>query len=253
MPTYETLRLDDDGRTATLTLNRPDIGNKTNMVMVRELLSACAYLEDESKASVLVLRGAGYAFCDGIDLADFEPGKSADINGFHKWEKACTAIEKLPKITVALINGDCVGGGAQLALVSDIRVMSSAARIGFNEVKMGFIPGLATFRLAKFIGLGRAKSMVLTGRLVDAAEAMRVGLADVVYEPADEARALRETIDAFFPFVPDSLELSRRLLNESYAVEYEDFVGHFLAAQHRSISGEAFLEYVRKAREGEKK
>ncbi|MCL4236103.1 MAG: enoyl-CoA hydratase/isomerase family protein [Deltaproteobacteria bacterium] len=245
---YETLTLADDGRVATLTLDRPEAGNATNMKMVRELVAACEHLADHSKAEVLVLRGAGGVFCAGIDLADFEPGHAADIHGFHKWEQACTAIEKLPKITIAQINGECVGGGAQLALVCDFRLMARGARIGFNEVRLGFIPGLATFRLAKFIGLGRAKSIVLTSRMLDAEEAERIGLVDRLYDPTDADAALAKTIEGFLPFNSVSLELTRRLMNESYAVEYEDFVGHFLAAQHRSISDEPFAAHIAKAR-----
>lgn len=248
---YETLTLTDDGRVATLTLCRPEAGNATNMKMVRELVAACEHLADHSMAEVLVLRGAGDVFCAGIDLADFEPGRAADIHGFHKWEQACTAIEKLPKITIAQINGECVGGGAQLALVCDFRLMARTARIGFNEVRLGFIPGLATFRLAKFVGLGRAKAMVLTSRMVGADEAERIGLVDRLYDPADGDAALATTIDEFMPFNAVSLELSRRLLNESYAVEYEDFVGHFLAAQHRSISDAPFQAHVAAAKKSD--
>ena len=249
MPDYKTLIFSDDGRVATITLNRPAWGNKTNMVMVKELLDLCHHIEDESKASVVILRGAGGVFCEGIDLTDFDPARPLDIHGFNKWEKVCTALERLGKITVALIEGACVGGGVQLALVCDVRLAESRAYMRFNEVEMGFIPGLATYRLAKYIGLGRAKYYVLTGKKIPADEAQQIGLADKVYHAIDESEVVGETIDEFMPFNPDSLELSRRLLNESYATHYEDFTGHFLAAQHRAISGETFQEQIRKVKD----
>ncbi len=249
MPDFETLNFSDDGRAAVITLNRPDSGNKTNMKMVAELLDAIHRIEDESRASVVILRGAGGVFCEGIDLRDFVPDKPLDIHGFNKWEKVCAALERLNKITVALIEGACVGGGVQLALVCDVRLAEEKAFFRFNEVEMGFIPGLATWRLGKYIGLGRAKYYVLTGKKIPADEALRVGLADKVFASASEEKILAETIEEFMPFNPDSLELSRRLLNESYATHYEDFSGHFLAAQHRAISGEAFQQQIRKIKE----
>ncbi|MCB1154050.1 MAG: enoyl-CoA hydratase/isomerase family protein [Deltaproteobacteria bacterium] len=251
-PEFETLRIVETADVATLTLRRPQVGNLINVTMVKELIAALEWLEDESRASVLVLHGDGDDFCRGIDMTEFEPGKAPDIHGFHKWEKACHALERLNKVTVCMVHGMCVGGGAHLALVCDMRLMHRQAKVCFDEVKRGFIPGLATFRLAKYIGLGRAKSLVLTGRAVGADEALRIGLADRIYEKAVGDPVLEETINEFFPFNADSLELSRRLLNESYAVEYEDFVGHFLAAQHRAISSEAFAEQVRRAHEASK-
>jgi enoyl-CoA hydratase/carnithine racemase len=252
MPDYDTLIFSDDDRVATITLNRPGVGNKTNMRMVKELLDLCHFIEDESKASVVILRGAGGVFCEGIDLGDFDPDKPLDIHGFNKWEKVCTALERLKKITAAVIEGSCVGGGVQLALVCDVRLAETNSSLRFNEVEMGFIPGLATFRLAKYIGLGRAKHCILTGRSIAAKEALQIGLVDKVYHAVDENEVLQETIAEFMPFNPDSLELSRRLLNESFATSYEDFTGHFLAAQHRAISGKAFQEQLRKEGKGKK-
>ena len=98
-----------------------------------------------------------------------------------------------------------------------------------------------------FIGLGKAKYYVLTGKELNAPEAERIGLVDRVFEPEKEGKVLAETIKEFLPLNPDSLELSRRLLNESFSVEYEDFVGHFLAAQDRAIRSKAFKREVKKA------
>ncbi|MCZ7582445.1 MAG: enoyl-CoA hydratase/isomerase family protein [Deltaproteobacteria bacterium] len=133
-----------------------------------------------------------------------------------------------------------------LALVCDARVATSRSFFHLHEVPDGFLPGMATFRLAKFIGLGRARRMALSGRRVDAAEAERIGLVDRIC--ADDAldQTVREALDEFRAMPPDAVELAKRLLNESFAASYEDFVGGFLAAQHRAVQTDTFAAQLGK-------
>ena len=177
----------------------------------------------------------------------FDPGKPLDIHGFHKWEKALTWIERLPKFTIAAIRGKCVGAGLHLALVCDQRIATPDAQFRLDEVGRGFLPGMTTFRLAKYVGLGRAKSMVLAGKELDGAEAERWGLVDQVVAPQELEDAVTALIQAWTPENAIALELARRLLNESYGIQYEEFIGNFLAAQHRAITSERFLQLLKKA------
>ena len=168
-----------------------------------------------------------------------------DIHGFNKWEKLVNRFETLDKVTVALVDGPCVGGGFQLTLVCDQRICVPGASFQLNEVPLGFLPGMATFRLAKYIGLGHAKRMVMTGAVVGAEEALRLGLVDCVTTDLDAA--LAATIASFGPMHTVAFTLARRLLNESYGTQAEDALGNFLAAQHRAISQTAFLDTLKTA------
>jgi enoyl-CoA hydratase/carnithine racemase len=151
---------------------------------------------------------------------------------------------------VAAVEGECTGGGFQLVLLCDARIAERKAIFQLNEVKLGFLPGMATFRLAKYIGLGRAKNIILTGRRLKAQEAFDWGILDRVCEKTEFESSLQEKIDSLLPFHPVALEMCRRLVNESYAADYENFLGHFLAAQHRAINSEAFRKLILQALAG---
>ncbi|MCB9780888.1 MAG: enoyl-CoA hydratase/isomerase family protein [Alphaproteobacteria bacterium] len=236
----ETVRYEERGEVAHVTLLR----DRIDMQLVRELTAVCNHLEDDSATKVVVFRGAGGVFCRGIDYADFKPDQPVDIHGFGKWEKMCVRIERLRKVTVSVLEGAVVGGGVQLALVTDARVMAPDATLQLDEVHHGFLPGMATYRLAKYVGLGHAKRLVMRCPVVTADEALRLGLVDRV--TADVDAATDAVIAEFGPTHVVAVTLARRLLNESYEFSYEDAIGHFLAAQHRSISQTAFLETLRK-------
>lgn len=233
---YETLGFEENGDIATVTLRRPRI----NIKQIRELERLCDHLEDVSQVKAVVFRGHS----EGIDFTDFDPKEPLDIHGFNKWEKLVQRVERLPKVTVALIDGPCAGGGFQLMLVTDQRICTPDTTFTLPEVRMGFLPGMATYRLGKYIGLGHAKRLIMTGAALGAAEALRLGIVDGV--DADLDAALARTLASFGPMHTVAFTLARRLLLESYSTEYEDAIGNFLAAQHRAISQTAFLDTLKK-------
>jgi len=237
---YQTIRYEETGQIARITLVQSHI----NMEMVRELTAVCDHLEDTSACKVVVIEGENGRFCEGIDFAEFRPDQPMDIHGFNKWEKISARIERLPKAIIALLHGPAKGGGAQLALVADAVVASSSATIQFDEVHHGFLPGMATFRLAKVVGLGHAKRLIMQCPILDADEALRLGIVTVVSD--DLESALSDTIDAFGPIHNVAVTLARRLLNESFSTEFENAIGNFLAAQHRAIHQTPFLETIKK-------
>jgi len=246
MSRYETLVYEESGEIANLTLHRMP-GNRINVQMVKELTAVCDHLEDASQAKVVVLRGSGGVFSEGVDFEDFHTDKPLDIHGFNKWEKICTRLERIPKATVALVDGAAVGGGFQLALVCDLRVATSKATFQLPEVHMGFLPGMATFRLAKYVGLGHAKRLTVTSEVIPAHRAAELGLIDEVMDDLDAG--LEWAVEALGPNHSIAVELNRRLLNECYAASAENAIGHFLAAQHRAIAQTAFLETLKRERE----
>ena len=237
---YDTIQFNESGDIATLTLVR----DRINMAMVRELTQVCDHLEDTSSSKVLVIRGHDERFCLGIDFEEFRPDQPMDIHGFNKWEKICARIEKLPKAIIAIVQGECRGGGAQLMLVADAVIATPSVKIQFNEVHLGFLPGMATFRLAKSIGMGHAKRLIMQCPVVEADEAKMLGLASVIATDVDVA--LETTVKAFGPIHNVAVTLARRLLNESFSTEFENAIGNFLAAQHRAIHQTPFLDTIRK-------
>lgn len=246
MRQYETLKTEKQGKVVVATLHRPDDKNAINMQMVNELADLMDRIEDLNDVSVLVLKGNEDAFSCGMDFHAFTPGKKTDVHGFNKWEKMCRQLERLNKFTVAAVLGECTGGGLQLLLTCDARIAGNRASFTLNEVKQGFLPGMATFRLAKFVGLGRAKDLVLTGRTLKAEEARDWGILDRVCEPAELDQAVKATVEDLLPLHPAALEMARRLLTECYENSYENFIGHFLAAQHRAINDEMFQKTLAK-------
>ena len=244
---FKTILFEEKDGIARIFLFRPDDQNAINVVMVDELLKIFHHIEDESDSKVVVISGKGDNFCSGIDLRDFPEDSPPDVYGFSRWEKTIRALERLPKPTIAAIDGKAAGGGFQLALACDTRVATERSILQTHEVNMGFLPGMATFRLAKFIGLGRARRMALTGREVLANEGLQIGLLDMVC-PADLlTETVKKACGEFADADPTSIELTRRLLDESFEMAYEDFIGGFLAAQHRAARSKTFLDRVKKA------
>lgn len=247
MKHYDTLKVTQEGNVVTVALHRPHVRNAINMQMVYDLVDVVDIVADASDVAVLVLKGSEGVFTGGIDLRDFSLEKPPDIYGLQKWENMCRQIERLNKFTVAAVEGDCIGGGVQLVLLCDARLSERKAVFQLNEVKLGFLPGMALFRLAKYVGLGRAKTLVLRGKPFTAQEALEWGILDEVCDKVEFEDTLERTVRELLPFHPDALELARRLLLECYASEYETYIGHFLAAQHRAINSEAFRELILKA------
>ncbi len=243
----ETIRHTSADGIATITLDRPGEGNAITPAMVAELEEVFQTLEDESDDRVVVIRGAGDTFSRGIDLRAFPADGKPDVHGFNKWERACRTLERLPKATVAAIDGEAGGGGFQLALACDVRVATARSAFHLHEIRQGFLPGMGTFRLAKFIGLGRARRMAMTGRRVDASEAERIGLVDHLVPDGALDDGVAAAIAELEPVNPVAVDLMRRLFDESFENAYEDFIGFFLAAQHRAIQTEAFRDAVRRA------
>jgi enoyl-CoA hydratase len=244
----ETLRYEEKDGVAHVTLVR----HQVDVRMVKELAKVSEHLEDDDAGNVkvVVFRGSDGTFCRGIDFQDFDPDADLDIHGFNLWEKICVRIERLPKATIVLLEGDVVGAGVQLALACDARLALPSAKLQLDEVHLGFLPGMATFRLAKYVGLGRAKRLIMRCPIIGAEEARDLGIVDEIVPDAEAGIAA--AIQSFGPIHTVAVEVSRRLLNESFGTSFEDAIGHFLAAQHRSIRQTAFLETLQKKRKKRK-
>ena len=243
MNTFETITYTEQGSVATITLVNPH----TSMKMIKELSLVCDHIEDNSSCTIVLFKGSESHFSLGLEFGDFQPEKSLNIHGFHKWEKICVRIERLPCVTIVVLQGQVIGGGVQLALTCDFRLATPSTTLTLPEVHLGFLPGMAIFRVAKYIGLGRAKEWILGTSDLTAQKALNWGLLSAVDE--DINAILEQHIQSVQPVHPVTVQLARRLLNESFHDSFEDAIGHFLAAQQRAISHEQFLKTIERHQE----
>jgi enoyl-CoA hydratase len=174
---------------AVVTIDRQEALNALNVETLTELRDRLHELADDESARVVVLTGAGErAFVAGADIkymGGLGPDEAKEWGGLG--HEAARLLEGMPKPTIAAINGFALGGGCELALGCDLRYASSNARLGQPEIDLGIVPGWGgTQRLARVCGLGVAKELILTGRPVDAEEALRIGLVNAIADPVLE-------------------------------------------------------------------
>ena len=192
---FNNLLLEISENIATVTVNRPKALNALNEETLKELLCCFQGLENDTAVKAVILTGAGEkAFVAGADIAFMkEMGAVAARDFALLGQKVMNTIEHLAKPVIAAVNGFALGGGCELALACDIRLASDNARFGQPEVNLGVIPGFAgTQRLPRLVGKGRAKEILFTGDMIDAAEAFRLGLINRVVPRAELAAAARE-------------------------------------------------------------
>ena len=243
------LSVDADG-IATLTFNRPEVRNAMNRAMVDEAHAALGELEARGDVRALVLTGAGdKAFVGGADIAELR--ERSRLDALRRINAALyRRVEQFPAPTIAAIRGFALGGGCELAIACDLRVAGRGAQLGQPEVGLGILPGAgATYRLPRLIGLGRAKDLVLTGRLVPADEALGMGLVNRVVDDAEvlaTARALAGEIGknsalavrlakASLNLAPElSIDAGMALESTAQAILFED--------EEKRLRMQAFLE-----------
>ena len=187
---FETLRLDRQGRVAIITINRPDKRNALNIKTREEGAALLDQLREDDSVGVVVFTGAGdKAFVAGADIGEFAGRTAITQREVMTSRSLFTAIDTFPKPVIAMVNGYCLGGGCELALACDIRIASENASFGQPEINLGIIPGGGgTQRLTRLVGEGKAMEMILTGDIIDARTAFTIGLVNLVV-PADQLQA----------------------------------------------------------------
>lgn len=178
---FETLYVTQRDGICTITFNRPEARNALNPLAWAELRMAVRQAKEDPEVQVLLLTGAGEkAFIAGADIKSFVGRGPLEIVAAEAQE-VLTELEECPKPSIAAINGHALGGGCEVAMACDIRVAAASAKLGQPEVNLGILPGAGgTQRLARLVGPGKAKELILTGDLIDAAEALRIGLVNHV-------------------------------------------------------------------------
>lgn len=204
------------GRVLTITLNRPERRNALTSTMIQELILALRAAE-ASRAGVLVLRGAGDHFCSGLDLAELRTMASRSMEEHRQDSMQIAALFRalydLSLPTIAAVRGAAMAGGMGLATLCDFTLASEEARFGYTEVKIGFVPAIVSAFLLLQVGEKQARDLLLTGRIIDAAEALRLGLLTRVV-PATELDAAVDALAAsLLANSPSSLRATKRLLH----------------------------------------
>jgi enoyl-CoA hydratase len=205
-----------EGAVAVVTVDRPDALNALDVATLTELRDRLQELVADDAVRVVILTGSGErAFVAGADIKYMS---GLEVAGAKEWgalgHEAARLLETMPKPAIAAVNGFALGGGCELALACDIRYAAPGAKFGQPEVNLGIIPGWGgTQRLARVCGLGVAKELILTGRIVDADEALRIGLVSGVYDPVLEQA--RETANLLASKSAGSLRVMKELANRS--------------------------------------
>ena len=249
------------GVVSVWTLNRPEKLNALNSASHEALKNACSNAESNDSIRVIIIRGAPplpavgdkkqkpAAFAAGADISEFAGKNSDDVRPFFEnnaWER----VWNLSKPTIAMVDGFALGGGTELALSCDIRIASTRAKFGTPEINLGLIPGGGgTQRLSNIIGYGKTMQMVMTGDMIDADEALRLGLVNEVVEPDElenHAMKMAENIARKSPY---TIKVAKRAvraaldlgMSEGILAERSEFVALF-DTEDKEIGVQAFLE-----------
>jgi enoyl-CoA hydratase len=194
--TFENIRLETRDRIAYVTIDRPKVLNALNMATMNELRAAFTQLKDDREVRVVILTGAGEkSFVAGADIGELQKNNPVEAKAYtHRGQAVLDLIENLGKPVIACINGFALGGGCELAMACTMRLASENAKVGQPEVKLGIIPGYGgTQRLPRLVGKGVAMQLLLTGEMISAQEAHRIGLVNEVV-PAPQLIARAEAI-----------------------------------------------------------
>jgi methylglutaconyl-CoA hydratase len=214
---YTTIQLAIDLSVATVTLNRPDKRNAINYELIEDLL---AVLDETAKSSahILILTGAGKAFCSGMDLENLKAlsGRSPEqsLKDSETMARLFRSLYDFPKPTIAAVNGAAIAGGCGLATLCDFTLAVPEAKFGYTEVRIGFVPAIVSTFLLRQIGEKHARDLLLTGRIIGAEEAHRMGLISEVVTPEKLILRARELAAQLMENSPASLASTKQLLSD---------------------------------------
>lgn len=242
---------------AEIVLSRPRVLNAMNMAWVTDFARAAAEAgaaPDETR--VVVVRGEGRAFCAGLDLTMTRESGGMPAEFYVKQEEGFSALERMGSLVIAQIHGYCLGGGVQLAIACDIRIATDDAVFAIPAPTEGLFPGMAVWRLPRFIGLGRAMRLALSGERISAAEALQMGLVDYVC-PANGFEEAARAISARYASVSQAAaratkRMMRRSFERDFQAVYEESLPLLEASRTSADVTDAAADWERRRQERKK-
>jgi methylglutaconyl-CoA hydratase len=222
--TYKTIQVAYESGIATITLNRPEKRNAISFELIDDLLRGLKEVES-SDAIVLILTGAGRAFSSGMDLDNLKVliGRSPEQNleDSQTMVRLFRSLYEFPKVTIAAVNGPAIAGGTGLALLCDFTLAVPEAKFGYTEVRIGFVPAIVSTFLLRQVGEKQARDLLLTGRIIDAEEAARMGLIKEIVASENLLARARELAALLLENSPASLRATKQLLNHHARAELD--------------------------------
>jgi enoyl-CoA hydratase/carnithine racemase len=215
---------------ASITLNRPAVLNALNTDLAAALADAAEAAAAAPDVMAVVVRGAGRAFCSGMDRTAMAAGTIGE-EFYRHWIRGLNRLEDMPKVTLAVLHGHSIGGGLQLGLACDLRLATEDAVLGLGASRHGIIPDGGVLRLARLVGLGRAKEMALLNDDISPAEARAIGLVNWVCAPAAVDATLDGIVERLRHQAPTANAHIKRLLHESFHQDPRAMIEDVMAAQ----------------------
>jgi methylglutaconyl-CoA hydratase len=244
---FQVIQLAQGEGIATITLNRPDKRNAISFQLVDELMGALDAIE-QSPAQVMILTGAGKAFCAGMDLDELKSllGKTHDDNVKDSARMAAMfrRIYDYPKPTIAAVNGAAIAGGTGFATMCDFTLAVPEAKFGYTEVRIGFVPAIVSSILVWQVGHKIARDLLLSGRIFDAAEAHRYGLVNEIAEPDRLMTRARELAAQLLENSPSSVRATKKLINSFIGVKLDEQIAEAIEDNARIRTTADFREGI---------
>ncbi len=220
---------------ATITLNRPRVLNALDRTLSAELADAAETAARDADVWVVVVRGAGRAFCSGMDRTVLSAG-GIDEAFYRNWVRALNCLEDMDKVVVSVLHGYSIGGGLQLGVACDLRLATTDAILGLGATRHGLIPDGSILRLARIIGLGRAKELTLLNDHVTPETALAMGLVNWVVEPAGVDAALAGIVEKTFHSSRTATGHAKRLLHASFHRDPRAMIEEMMEAQRECMT-----------------
>ncbi|MEW6684609.1 MAG: enoyl-CoA hydratase-related protein [Candidatus Edwardsbacteria bacterium] len=200
---------------AVVKFNRPQVLNAINPETILELEEAMHQLNNDANIKVVILTGEGKSFVSGSDISKLAEMDSLKAREYSQiGQRVLSFIENMEKPVIAAVNGYALGSGCEIAMACDIRIASEKAKLGQPEVKLGLIPGHAgTQRLARLVGIGRAKELIFTGEMIEAQEAFRIGLVNRVVAPESLMEEAKNMAKKIIEVGPTAVHIAKTVVN----------------------------------------
>ena len=221
---YQTIKYIKEDAIGVLTIDRPEALNALNSTVISELEQLIGEVEKDLELRALIITGAGRSFVAGADIGEQKP---LTLDGGRRWGQRGSAmmrrIEKLEIPTIAAVNGFALGGGCELALSCDIILASEKAKFGQPEVGLGITPGFSgTQRLPRRVGIGKAKELIYSGKMIKADEAEKIGLVNAVYAPEELLPGAIEMAKSFTKNAPIAVKYAKACIDRGMQMDIDD-------------------------------